>query len=63
MSAADKGVNGGRFLALFCRLQVCEPAGKSAAQGQINGIETVWDGFVSLSPSLCRSAWKQGALS
>lgn len=52
MSADDKGVNGGRFLELLCRLQVCEPVRQSAAEGRIHGIETAWDGFLSLSPCL-----------
>lgn len=36
MSAADKTVNGSIFLALLCRLQVREPTGRSADEGQLN---------------------------
>lgn len=56
MSATDKTLNGGRFLALLCRLQVCEPAGQSVAEGRLHGIETVWDWCLSLSLPLCDSA-------
>lgn len=61
MSAAEKGVNGGRFLAL--RSAVCRYVSRPArVQPRVESTALKQSGTAS-SLSLCDWAWKQGALS